>query len=321
MTHRVPFPTSIDSTLLATFRACPQKAFRQYIQHWKPKGESIHLVAGGAFAKGIEAARRAFYIEGATPADAVARGVGALIQAYGLTECPPDSAKSLERMCGALEFYFDRYPLGVDRAVPISLPGGIRGIEFSFAEPIGIPHPVTGDPLLYTGRADMIADFAGGIYIFDEKTTSSLGASWAKQWEMRSQFTAYTWAARANGIPAQGVIVRGVSILKTKYDTAEAVASRSEWEIERWLAQTQRDVERMIEAWTAYNVTGDPAAFDFNLDHSCTEYAGCSFLPVCKAREPERWLPMYFERKIWDPLAHKEMTVAESEAAIAAGER
>ena len=30
------FPHAVDSTMLATFRSCPQKFFRQYVQHWKP---------------------------------------------------------------------------------------------------------------------------------------------------------------------------------------------------------------------------------------------------------------------------------------------
>ena len=60
------FPHAVDSTMLATFRSCPQKFFRQYVEHWKPKAESVYLVAGGAFASGIEAARRAFYEKGAS---------------------------------------------------------------------------------------------------------------------------------------------------------------------------------------------------------------------------------------------------------------
>ena len=215
------FPPTIDSTILANFRSCPQKAFRQYFQHWKPKNESVHLVAGGAYAKGLEVARRAFYEDKRPPDECEALGIGALIQAYGNFECPPDSAKSLERTAGALEFYFDQYPLGVDNAIPITWGDGRRGIEFSFAEPLSIFHPETGDPILYTGRSDMVVDFAGGVYIEDDKTASSLGASWSKQWEHRSQFTGYCWGARRIGIPAQGVLVRGVSILKTKYDTQQ----------------------------------------------------------------------------------------------------
>lgn len=305
--ERPPFPLAIDSTTLGAFRSCPQKAYRQYFEHWKPQSDSVHLIAGGAFASGIEAARRAFFEAGAPAESAVALGLEALIVHYGDFECPPDSAKSLERTCGALEFYFDNYPLGQDSAIPITYGDGRRGIEFSFAQPLPINHPITGDPILYTGRSDMIADFAGGCYIFDEKTASSLGASWSKQWDMRSQFTGYCWAARESGLKPSGVIVRGVSILKTKYDTLQAITYRSDFEIDRWLEQTCRDIERMIEAWKS-------GYWDYNLDHACTEYGGCAFVQVCKSASPETWLPMYFHQRVWDPLLRREMSVEEYRA-------
>ncbi len=156
---RPDFPAVVDSSLIAAFRSCPQKAFREFFQHWKPREPSVHLHAGASFARGLEVARMAFYQDGMSPSDSVALGLRALILHYGEFECPPDSAKSLERMAGALEFYFERYPLGADKAVPMSLPGGKRGIEFSFLEPIDIRHPVTGDPILYSGRFDMLVDY------------------------------------------------------------------------------------------------------------------------------------------------------------------
>ena len=140
---RPMFPHAIDSTMLATFRSCPQKLFRTYMQHWKPKAESVHLVAGGAFAKGIEIARQAFFEQSLPRHEAEAAGLQALINAYGDFECPPESAKSLERTAGALEFYFDQYPLGADGMDPITFPNGKRGIEFSFALPLPFSHPVT----------------------------------------------------------------------------------------------------------------------------------------------------------------------------------
>jgi hypothetical protein len=301
------FPHTVDSTIMSAFRSCPQKAFQQYVNHWKPQAQSVHLVAGGAFASGIEAARNAFYVEGQSPEDSEAAGLMALIRHYGDFDCPADSAKSLERMCGALEYYFQQYPLGADGAEPITLPTGRRGIEFSFAEPLSVLHPVTGNPILYTGRSDMIADRAGGCYIYDEKTTTSLGASWGRQWEMRSQFTGYTWAARRQGIKTDGCIVRGVSILKTKYDTLEVPTYRSDFELDRWEEQLERDVRRMIGMW-------EEGYWDFSLDGGCTEYGGCSFTRVCKSSEPENWLPVLFERRVWDPLARREMSVAEYEA-------
>lgn len=304
---RPMFPHAVDSTMLAAFRACPQRMFRTYVEHWKPSQDSVHLVAGGAFAKGLEVARKRHFEDGAGVEESIADGLAALMAKYGDFECPPDSAKSLERTAGAYEFYFDNYPLGNDGMIPITFADGRRGIEFSFAEPLHVPHPVTGDPMLYTGRADMISSFAEGQYIVDDKTASQLGASWSRQWELRSQFTGYSWAARQAGIDTQGCIVRGVSILKTKYDTQQAITYRAPWEIDRWLAQTERDVRRMIECWRS-------GVWDYALDGACTEYGGCALTRVCKSADPETWLPMYFHKRVWDPLARREMTQAEWEA-------
>lgn len=308
MTYTRPmFPHAVDSTMLAAFRSCPQKMLRTYVEHWKPQTESVHLVAGGAFAKGLEIARRAFYEQGLPPEDCIAKGLEALIRQYGDFECPADSAKSLERTAGALEFYFERYPLGEDGMEPITLSGGRRGIEFSFAEPLDVVHPVSGDPILYTGRSDLICEYQGGRYIEDDKTASSLGATWSRQWEMRGQFTGYIWAAGRVGIETQGAVIRGVSILKTKYDTQEAITYRSPWEIDRWYQQTIRDIQRMIACWCA-------GWWDYAMDGACAEYGGCSMLSVCKSPEPELWLPVRFEQRVWDPLARRELTVPEWEA-------
>lgn len=311
MTRR-PFPLAIDSTILGTFRSCPQKMFRQYMEHWKPKTDSVHLIAGGAFATGIEEARRAYYERGLAADTSVGIGLGALLAHYGDFECPPESAKSPERTAGALEFYFDNYPLGQDSAIPLTFADGSRGIEFSFAQPLPISHPTTGDPILYTGRSDMLATFAGGNFVFDEKTASSLGPSWGRQWDMRSQFTGYCWAAQQFNIPISGVIVRGVSILKTKYDTQQAITYRSQYEIDRWLGQVVRDITRMIECW-------ESGYWDYSLDHACTEYSGCSLVNICKSSNPEAWLPTYFEQKVWDPLARQEISVEQYEAAMRGG--
>jgi hypothetical protein len=308
MSNRPPFPAVIDSTMLAAARSCKQKFYQTYVEHWKPKGESVHLVAGAAFARGLEATRLAYYEQGLSCADSVACGAGALISAYGYFEPPEGSSKTLDRMLGALEFYFsaENYPLALDKAKPHVMPSGRHAIEFSFAHPLPILHPQTGDPLLYCGRSDMICDFASGVYIEDDKTTTQLGASWSRQWDLRSQFTGYCWASREAGLPVHGVLVRGVSILKAKYETQQAITYRSTWEIDRWLEQTCRDLDGLIRCWRE-------GYWDFNLDHACTEYGGCAFRDICKSPEPDRWLPMSFERRIWDPLARTETPLAVEE--------
>lgn len=306
---KFPFPAVWDASMLSTFRSCPQKFALSYLCDWKPKAESIHLHAGGAFAKGLEVARESFYAQGLGADASVAAGLGALLKAYGTFECPPDSAKSAERMAGALEFYFNRWPLGQDPATPAQF-GSKLGIEFSFAQPLPVLHPTTGEPLMYCGRADQVCNFAGGIFIEDDKTASQLGASWSRQWDLRSQFTGYCWAARSAGLRVDGVLVRGISILKTKYDCAEAVSYRPEWQVERWLGQTCRDIQRAIKAW-------EEGYWDWSLDHACTEYGGCMFRSVCLIQDPTPLLELNFERKKWDPLTRTEHNLVDSPPARA----
>lgn len=301
-TERPPFPEVIDSSLIAAFRSCPRKAFLEYFLHYKSKEPSVHLKAGGAYAAGLEVARRAFYENGRTPEDSVALGLEALLRFYGDFQCPEDSAKSASRTAGALEFYFDRYPLGEDKAVPLALPNGKRAIEFNGVEVLEIAHPETGNPLQYSWRLDMAVEYNGMKLGEDDKTTSQLGASWPRQWDLRSQFTSYIWGAKRNGVQLDGFLVRGVSILKTKYDTLEAITYRPEWQINRWEEQLYRDLARMIQCW-------NEGYFDYNLDHACSEYGGCPFRNVCLASQPEPILEQMFERRRWDPVSRVEVVL------------
>lgn len=603
-----PFPSVVDSSMMAAFKSCPAKAKLEFVDHWKIRDQSVHLHAGKAYAEGIEKARSAFYIDGKSPAESLEIGLFALLHAYGDFECPPESAKSAERTAGALEYYFSQYRLGEDKAIPMTLPGGKRGIEFSFLEPLEILHPTTGDPILYSGRMDMMCNYEGMKLGEDDKTTSQLGASWPRQWDLRcfspqhelytrsgwkyiadiplyeeilqadaegnlsfvtaldrsntffsgklisiegrrlsqhitpnhrvllnkrrggtttvfaesllkqdgkctislagrheetrlppaiqrflvavqadaklqgsggvassgqghrehmpnraicfgftkprkvqrmyellaelgiegafkggernefyisgftqlaelvdtvldsrkdfrpqyatlfdsvfldelehwdgwekqyytnsannahfvatvaalndraaslscdaesrwtivlsddtqrtlsstrivetpyvgqvycvtvpsgyvltrhngaisisgnSQFTGYVWGAARAGIKLDGFLVRGVSILKTKYDTLQAITYRPTWLIDRWYEQLIRDLKRMIQAW-------ESGYWDWNLDHACAEYEGCPFKSVCQMRDPTSLLTQYFQRRKWDPVARTE---------------
>jgi hypothetical protein len=293
------FPAIFDSSMMALYKNCPQLFNLQYIQQWKSKELSVHLHAGASFAKAIEATRNAFYVKGIDAENSVALGLGVLLAAYGDFPCPPDSAKSAERMCGAFEFYWSRYPLGEAGKAPITLPGGRMGIEFSFAEPLPIAHPETGDPLIYCGRMDAILNYAGGQFICDEKTTTQLGASWSRQWDLRAQFTGYAWACQKAGIRIDGAIVRGVSILKTKYDTQEAISYRPEWQVDRWYEELLLWLEDIIRDYRK-------GKFKHNLDHACGDYGGCAFRQVCASQDQQPWLETYFEKRYWNPILRTE---------------
>ena len=299
---RPPFPEVIDSSMIAAFRSCPRKTFLEFFLHWKSKEPNVHLHAGAAYAAGLEAARRTFFDEGLHSDTAKARGLEALLATYGDFDCPADSPKSAERTAGALEFYFDRYPLEDDDAIPLKLPNGKHAIEFNFAEPIDRKHPETDEPLLYVGRMDQCVGKQGLALGEDDKTASQLGPSWPRQWDLRSQFTGYVWGAGRAGIHLDGFLIRGVSILKTKYDTLEAITYRPDWQIDRWYEQLLRDVDRIIRCWTE-------GYFDYNLDHACTEYGGCTFRAVCLAKDPDQILEGLYERRRWDPVTRTETKI------------
>ena len=292
------FPSLIDASLLASFKSCPELCRKVYFEHYKSTQPSVHLHAGGAFASGVERTRTAFYVEGQDAETAIAQGIGELLRFYGDFDCPADSAKSAERMAGAFEFYFANYPLNHDQD-PIVLPSGKRAIEVNFAEPLLISHPQTGDPLIYCGRLDAILNYGGGRYITDEKTTTQLGASWSRQWDLRSQFTGYAWGARQIGIRVDGALVRGVSILKTKYDTQQAISYRPDWIIDRWYKEMLIWVQRLVECYTS-------GVWLHNFDHACSEYGGCQFREACSTQDETPWIETYFERREWNPLLRTE---------------
>ena len=293
------FPEVLDSSMLSEFKSCPAKFKKAHIDNWKPKGTSVHLHAGGAFARGLEVTRRAFYEQNLPAEDSIALGLKALLTAYGDFECPPDSAKSAVRMAGAFEYYWQNYGLNHDDAFPITLPGGKRGIEYSFAHPLPIVSPVTGNPLLYCGRMDAIVNWAGGTFICDEKTTSSLGPTWTRQWDLRGQFTGYAWGCGEAGIRIDGAIVRGVAILKTKFDTQQAITYRPEWQVARWYTEMLSWVEDIIICWKTNR-------WRHNLDHSCADFGGCTFRTACCSLEEQPWLETNFEKRIWNPLLREE---------------
>ena len=298
---KLSFPQLVDATMIREFRSCPKK-FSLSFMHNLTIGESTHLVAGKAFATGLEVARQSYYDEKNAWDKAQFDGYNALIEAYGDHD-PPDhgsaSNKTLPRMTGALEYYFTQFPLPTDTLQPV-IQHGKAAIEYTFAIPIpGTAHPVTGDPILYGGRFDLlgyIGDDPSTVFVVDEKTTSQLGASWSRQWDMRSQFTGYCWAAKQSGHNVAGALIRGVSILKTKYDHAQAVVYRPDYMIDQWLFQLKRDIIAMQRCW-------EEGYWDYNLDDTCSSYGGCLFTPLCSSVEPERWMSQYTERN-WDPL-HK----------------
>lgn len=316
------FPESVDNTMLTTFDSCPQKFFQEFILRKVPIGRSIHLHAGGCMASAFEDIRNKFYTEGASLDDCFEYAFGRYMINWGDFQAPEKQYKDFVNCWCAVEAYFREYPMESDYFQPYMKADGTPATEFKFAIPLdGINHPDTGNPLLYSGRTDLLAsptDTPNIAYVVDEKTTNSLGASWQYQWDMRGQFHGYTWAAQKSGFPVVGALVRGIAIQQTQFGFQEKPLILNDWQINRWYIEAQKKILRMIRMYELakfFVAAGEQKDLDFDevmdrmhqsfdrsFGEACGSYGGCQFKDLCTHPTPWRVYESYEER-IWDPLA------------------
>lgn len=292
--HVARFPRVFDSTMISTARSCYQKFFREYIERRATSAISPDLHAGGALARALEVARVAYYRDGKSQDEAITEALYSFLPYWGDYEPPPSNPKTRDATWGAFMYYLQQWPFATDYMQP-QLQNGSPSVEFTFAEPLPINHPETGDPLLYAGRFDMLGEMHGTLWVDDEKSTKYFYKEWSKKWRMRGQFQGYTWACRKNGIPVEGAVVRGIAIQKTQYQHLEAIVQIFDWEIERWYEQMLRTIEDLINCWRQ-------GYWDYDLAHSCESFGGCSYFDLCTSANPENWYGDFVER-VWNPLA------------------
>ena len=294
------FPLIWDNTMLAMSGGCPQAANLKFFHHIQPQGNNVNLHAGGAFAKAIETARTIVFKNKQTVAQARISGARELIKTYGDYDSG-DSSKSIDRVLEAFDSYLTQYDPASDHIKPVMI-GDRPMVECSFAHPCDVLHPVTQEPLILTGRYDMLGileDNPENIFVVDEKTTKALGSTWPKQWTLRSQFMQYTWGSRKDGHKTKGAIVRGVAILKTAITHAEALVYFPEWMIDRWYDNAMQRLELLKWMWQS-------GRWQYNFDSTCTNYGGCSYKMLCESENPDTWIEPYYTIRKWDPLRVEE---------------
>ena len=299
--ERPAFPAVVDSFMLGYWRACPRKFWWRHIRNLAPKDSNIHLHSDRAFAKGLEAARKAFYDGGCTPNEAIIQGHVAVIRAWDNEDVPQGENKFPGRLLGGLDFYLhEAFPLESDNIVPFQNPSTRKPmVECSFGVPIDeVSHPISGDPILYAGRFAMLGvnKVDQVLFIESDKMTSRLDASWSSRWALSGQITGYVWGAQHFGLPIAGAVIRGISFLENGYDKAESIQMRPQWMIDRWYGQVIKDLEEMKRSW-------EFDSWSYNLDESCAAYGGCPFLRLCDVRDPEPLESIYFENSVWSPFA------------------
>lgn len=293
------FPRAIDNTMRTAWDACQRKFLLSHIYNLRQSEVSMHLVFGGAYAAGLEVARKEYYGGNTDKVDYLGKAMIRAIKTWDLELKDPllEETKSLPNCLCAILYCFETWPMETDWIEPLENADGSPAIEFTFALPIRDEHPVTKDPILYTGRFDMFVSFQGSKAIYDDKTTTQLGNSWVSGWDLDSQMTGYIWAGQQSGFPVKTALIRGVSILKTKFGHAQAIQHRTDWHIESWYNVLHKNLAGMLEAFAK-----GPNSFLPSYGQACKAYGGCPYRDLCDKENWEKWIEPTFRHFVWDPL-------------------
>ena len=309
--------------MLSTFE-CPTKFFYNFILKRVPgSGKSIDLHAGGCMASAFESIRIDFYRHHLPLEQCFERAFAQFTKNWGLVETKEGQYKDFINCWCAIEAYFHKYPPDTDFFQPYIKGDGSPAVEFRFGIPINLLHPDTGNPILFSGRADLLAqNEPSTCYVVDEKTTKGIGASWPYQWDMRGQFYGYTWAARHMGFPCAGALVRGIAIQQTQFAFAEKPIFYTQWQLDNWHRNMVEKISRMIYL---YELTkeiiekgGGPeevhAVWPMSFGDSCSNYGGCVYTDVCTKQAP--W-EFYHDDEVreWNPLEHNPTAASEDRVA------
>jgi hypothetical protein len=288
-------PIHIDSTMLTHFRSCPRRFFNEFCLGLRTSDVSIHLHAGGCFAHAIENTRRNFYDEGLSPDLALARAFPDFVSEWGDYETDEREKKNFFNVWRGVCSYFENWPLDTDHIKPYKGRNDISTYEYSFAIPLPIDHP-SGVPFIFCGRIDLLGEYLGKPVCVDEKTSSSLGASFADKWRMRGQFLGYCWALKQIGLEVDTAVIRGTSFAVNDIKHLEVIQPYSRKLIDRWYDETLRTLEEIVNSWNRNH-------YRLDFGDACTAFnRPCDFTILCTAPDREEtWYPDFKVRK-WNPL-------------------
>lgn len=301
------FPETIDNTMVQTFLACEKKFLYNYLYCRAGSSSNIHLIAGAAFAEANDVYRKSYFEKGLSHTESLDAGLLALVQKYGWHGSLEDSAewqasnKSFFRIAAAFLDYWEEYHPKLGRAKVWKTPEGEVASEIGGTIELEVKHPVTGLPLLFSYRLDVIETRDGQVWMVDDKTTGSLGASWANSWATRSQFMGYLYACQLRGYPVVGMIARGTGILKTKISHLEAPVTFDPIIVKRWWHWINQQAARMV----GLTVQNDRNNFSYNFGDQCNAYSGCAFKDVCISRFSHKVLNT-MPIRIWNPECPEE---------------
>ena len=302
-----------DSTTLGDLKTCLQYYYLQRIQGWQPKEESIHLRFGRLYQEAL-VNYTTLIIEGKLKhEDAVHAAIDVLLRdsvgwwddadladMYG-------SAKNKTRFnliqlaIWHMEHYRD------DPMKTHVLSNKKAAVELSFTFELDWAPAAGGPNYILCGHLDEVKEFAGELYVLDNKTTGwGISSHYFDQYDPENQMTLYTLAGQVlMDAPVKGVIIDAASIQElktepTKIEFKRGMTFRTKDSIDEWIDELHYWFDLQERAATADRWPHN--------DKACGMYGGCRFREVC-SKSPlvrERFLKASFVQvpveERWNPL-------------------
>lgn len=320
-----------DSTSLGWAETCLRKYQYYMIEGWRPIGGSIHLEFGGAYATALEHFHKhlalgmdrdealcevvhealcatwryetieAEYIDGVAqvPEDVLFADITQTLD--GKTFCikslgPVEwehSTKTRANLLRTIVWYIDHFE--DDACKTVILSDGRPAVEYSFSFELG-------DGLVYCGHIDRLVEYAGEVYVQDQKTTGhTITPRYFESFSPSTQMSGYALAGKIiYNAKVKGVMIDAAQIAVGFSRFERGFTFRTDGQLEEWRKDS------LLHIANARRATQDEY-FPQNRT-SCDKFGGCEFRDVC-SRAPEvrpNFLRASFKQdKVWNPLERR----------------
>ena len=294
-----------DSTSLGALKRCPRYYYYNIIEGYTSRSESVHLRFGSEYNNALVIYHKARALGKDKEASLLAALRYALVQTWdeklGRPWTSDEPTKTRETLIRTIIWYLTQFE---DDALETQVfASGEAAVELPFRIHVDLDSGLTGESYILCGYLDRFADFNGGSWITDFKTSKyQLDERYFARYSPDNQVSQYDFAGTMIAPePIQGVIIDAVQLGVTFSRFQRAQIKRTPMQREEWF----RDAKHFIQLNEIY-VRDDYWPMN---DTSCEKYGGCPYRSVCSA-SPEirpRLLDGLFTKRIWDPLVVREI--------------
>jgi len=305
-----------DATSLSTFKACPRKFYYTQMLSLRGKERAAPLVFGGHLHDALERYERALHA-GVPFNDAVRDTVIYLLKVtttrvkfvnqetkkeeerliFWTTD---DTTRTRETLVRAFVWYTEQF-----RNDPLKayiLANGKPALELSFRLELPLKTP-NGNPYLWCGHIDKVAELQGNLYIQERKhTKQTLAPSYFDKYSPNTQVTGYIFSAAVIlQRPVGGAFIDAAQTAVSFSRYARGMQNRTQDQISEWYRGTLYWIKQ-AEACAVDNF------WPMN-EESCSNFGGCPFRSVC-SKDPKvrkNFLDSDFEHRAWNPLEDREV--------------